>query len=179
MGKKDRQLTEDELRLWREVVSDGRSKTSIFTGNLPPPSAAILKSDSRKSKPTPKQKPRTLVLSGVGKHEARAIKRGSLPIEDRIDLHGMTQAAAQSALTGFIQDSAERGLRCVLVITGKGAPKKETDEDLFMPRRPGVLRDATPGWLSASKLARHVIAYQPALPRDGGAGALYVLLRRG
>lgn len=169
MGKKDRQPTADELRLWREAVSDGKSEADPVIGGPAP------RSDSRQ----PKQKPRTLVPGGVGKHEARAIKRGSLPIEDRIDLHGMTQAAAQSELTEFIQDSAARGLRCVLVITGKGAPKKDADENLFMPRRAGVLRDATPGWLSGPDLARHVIGYQPALPRDGGTGALYVLLRRG
>ncbi len=175
MGKKDRQPTEDELRLWREAVSDENSKTDPVTGGPPPVSVAMPKSEPRK----PKQKPRTLAPGGVGKHEARAIKRGSLPIEGRIDLHGMTQVAAQSVLTEFIQDSAGRGLRCVLVITGKGAHKKDTDEDLFTLRRPGVLRDATPAWLSAPNLARHVIGYQPALPRDGGAGALYVLLRRG
>ncbi|MBT4710662.1 MAG: DNA mismatch repair protein MutS [Alphaproteobacteria bacterium] len=161
------------MTLWRETIGEGQTAgdaaVSGQSSPLPPiPSANTPKGKS--SGPNP---------GGLGKHEARAIKRGRLPIDDRIDLHGMTQDLARDALSGFIRNSAAQGLKCVLVITGKGSPRQEPDDALFMARRPGVLRNAVPGWLSGAELGRYVIGFQPALPRDGGGGALYVLLRRG
>jgi len=172
VGKNDRHLSPDELRLWRETVGDGQTRddlTDSKTGPLPPIPATN----------TPERVTSTLNPGGLGKHEARAIKRGRLPIDDRIDLHGMTQDVARSELVGFIRVSAGRGLKCVLVITGKGSPLHEPDDAHFMVRQPGVLRNAVPGWLSGPELGRFVIGFQSALPRDGGGGALYVLLRRG
>ena len=110
MGKKDRPLTPDELTLWRETIGEGQTAgdaaVSGQSSPLPPiPSANTPKGKS--SGPNP---------GGLGKHEARAIKRGRLPIDDRIDLHGMTQDLARDALSGFIRNSAAQGLKCVLVI---------------------------------------------------------------
>jgi DNA-nicking Smr family endonuclease len=188
VGKNDRHLTPDELRLWRKTVGVGESQNG--DGQTPedgtdktgrPPQISAFNTAKRvTSGPNP---------GGLGKHEARAIKRGRLAIDDRIDLHGMTQGVARSALTRFIRDSASQGLKCVLVITGKGAlnasrhnnaaVRKDPDDAQFMVRAPGVLRNAVPGWLSGAELGRFVIGFQAALPRDGGGGALYVLLRRG
>jgi len=96
------------------------------------------------------------------------LKRGLHPIEDRLDLHGMTQAEAHRALAGFIHKSRDAGRRCVLVITGRG----------FGPTGPGILKLAVPRWLEEAGLRRHILAVAPAQPRDGGAGAVYLLLRR-
>ena len=172
MGKKDRPLTPDELSLWRETIGDSQSEGGDAmprpSGPLPPIPVTN----------TPKAKSSGPNPGGLGRHEARAIKRGRLPIDDRIDLHGMTQDVARSLLAGFIGDSAAQGLKCVLVVTGKGSVRNEPDDAPFMARRPGVLRNAVPGWLSGPELGRYVIGFQHALPRDGGGGALYVLLRR-
>ncbi|MDJ0950025.1 MAG: Smr/MutS family protein [Alphaproteobacteria bacterium] len=102
------------------------------------------------------------------------LRRGQLPIDARLDLHGMTQAEAHRALADFIAISHDAGRRCVLVITGKGGRA----EDVSTTQRTGVLRQAVPQWLSGPPNAALVLATAPARPKDGGAGALYVLLRR-
>jgi len=103
---------------------------------------------------------------GLDKRTAERLRRGQIAIEARIDLHGHKQAEAHRALTAFIIGAAEAGRRCVLVITGKGAGGA------------GVIRAAVPAWLNAPELRPKILAFRPAQPRDGGTGALYVLLKR-
>ena len=112
----------------------------------------------------------------VDKHVVRRIKRGTQGIEARLDLHGMTQAEAHQDLRLFIRDTAARGCRCVLVITGKGSRASPETEVRDSP--PGVLRRVVPQWLAAPDLSPLVAGFEPALPQHGGAGALYVQLRR-
>lgn len=101
--------------------------------------------------------------------------RGKLVPEARIDLHGMTQAAAHPALTRFVLDAQTRGLRLVLVITGKGRPG---DDDGPVPVRLGVLKHQVPHWLASGPLRAVVLQVTEAHQRHGGAGAYYVYLRR-
>jgi DNA-nicking Smr family endonuclease len=89
-----------------------------------------------------------------------------MPIEARLDLHGLTQAEAHHALSRFIAGSRAVGRRCVLVITGHGRFSG------------GVLKQAVPRWLHEAEMRPHILAISPAQPQHGGAGALYVLLRR-
>jgi DNA-nicking Smr family endonuclease len=105
---------------------------------------------------------------GVDKSTARRLKRGQLPIEARLDLHGHRQDEAHRALEAFIAGQASAGRRCVLVITGKGA----------VSQGGGVLREMVPRWLNQSPNRERIISFTHATPADGGAGALYVLLKR-
>jgi len=105
-------------------------------------------------------------FAGIDRASAERLKRGRHPIEARLDLHGMTQAEAHLALAGFIRTARAGGKRCVLVITGRGAVGG------------GVLREAVPRWLAEPGLRPHLLAVATAQPQDGGAGALYVMLRR-
>jgi DNA-nicking Smr family endonuclease len=107
-------------------------------------------------------------LHNVDRRTADRLKRGRLEIDARIDLHGMTRAAAQDALTNFVVAAADRGQRCVLVITGKGT----------FSGGPGVLKQEVPKWLNMSPLRERIVAVNEAQPRHGGGGALYVLLKR-
>ena len=107
-------------------------------------------------------------LHNVDRRTADRLKRGRLEIEGRIDLHGMTRAAAQDALTGFVVSAADRGQRCVLVITGKGT----------FSGGPGVLKQEVPKWLNMSPLRERIVAVNEAQPKHGGGGALYLLLKR-
>ena len=106
-------------------------------------------------------------MSGIDKRLAERLKRGRLPVQSSLDLHGLTQPEAHAAVEGFIARAAERGLRTVLIVTGKG-------------RRDGggVLKSALPRWLNEAPSRGHVLAIAEARPEHGGAGALYVLLRR-
>ena len=106
----------------------------------------------------------------------KRMSKGKLAPEARIDLHGMTTARAQPALAGFILSSHGRGLRLVLVITGKGRVGDETGP---MPQRLGILRHEVPMWLGRPPLSSVVQQVAPANARHGGHGAYYVYLRRG
>ena len=107
-------------------------------------------------------------FSGIDRANAERLKRGLHRIDARLDLHGMIQSEAHRILAEFVHASRDAGLRCVLVITGRG----------LGPNGPGVLKSAVPRWLEQPGLRRHILAIAPAQPRHGGAGALYVLLRR-
>lgn len=107
--------------------------------------------------------------AGVDKRTSQRLSRGQLTIEGRLDLHGLTQDEAHSRLSGFIRRAVGAGKRNVLVITGKGF--KASGEI-------GVLRQSVPRWLNEPSLRRHIVTLRHAQPKDGGEGALYVLLRR-
>jgi DNA-nicking Smr family endonuclease len=106
---------------------------------------------------------------GVPAEVLRRLRRGQLPIDARIDLHGMRAADAHREVDRFLAATHGRGERCVLLIHGKGE---------HSPLGVGVLRGEIAAWLSQGSSSRHVAAFATALERDGGAGAIYVLLRR-
>ena len=97
------------------------------------------------------------------------LKAGSLSVAAHLDLHGMTTDQAQESLLFFIRESYLQGHRCVLVVTGRGRNS---------PGGQSILRSETGTWLTKDPLRRVVLAYCTAQPKDGGAGAVYVLLRR-
>jgi len=105
-------------------------------------------------------------FAGIDRATAERLKRGRYPVEARLDLHGMTQAEAHRALSGFVAGSRAAGRRCLLVITGHGRASG------------GVLKAAVPRWLAEPELRGHVLGLALARPQDGGSGALYLLLRR-
>ncbi len=121
--------------------------------------------------------PNSSIDAGLDKRTAQRLRRGNLPIEARLDLHGHTQQQAHRALDAFLAAASESGKRCVLVVTGKGS--SQTDEATGrVERTSGVLREIVPRWLNEPVNRARIIAHHPAQPRDGGTGALYVLLRR-
>ncbi len=91
-------------------------------------------------------------------------------------MHGMRQADAHAQLKRFLKSAQARGLKHVLVITGKGA---EGDAKSFYEEdERGVLRKVVPHWLADKDLSPLVVSFSPAPRRLGGEGALYVRLRR-
>ncbi|MEC8372349.1 MAG: Smr/MutS family protein [Pseudomonadota bacterium] len=123
--------------------------------------------------PPPPPKPKQSALqhgdiTGLDRRTGQRFKRGQLPVEARLDLHGMTQTEAHRALSAFLSNQHAAGRRCVIVVTGKGVGKEGG----------GVLRNAVPRWLNEAPNRDKVLAFEYARQRDGGAGALYVLLKR-
>ena len=106
------------------------------------------------------------VAPGLDRATQRKMRRGKIIIDARIDLHGMTQSEAKKALSAFLCDCCTCGSRSVLVITGKGLGGE------------GVLRAAVPRWLNESNNRKMIRAFTHAAPKDGGVGALYVMLKR-
>lgn len=111
------------------------------------------------------------------KRTADRVRRGEMKIDDRLDLHGLSQREAHQRLNAFIIEAYAMDKRYLLVITGKGARHKISNEDWTGPV-PGVLRRRVPEWLDEPPLRDIVLQVHPARPQHGGDGALYVLLRR-
>ena len=114
---------------------------------------------------------------GVDKRSVDRLRRGQLPPEATLDLHGMTREAARGALQGFIARAQAAGKRCVLVITGKGTSRSFVEGDAWGSER-GVIRREVPVWLNQMPLRDRVLAFVEAQPRHGGGGALYLLLKK-
>ncbi|HUA34199.1 MAG TPA: Smr/MutS family protein [Candidatus Binataceae bacterium] len=105
---------------------------------------------------------------GLDPRLSSRLRRGEYAMQAHIDLHGMIQPAAKDALRSFILDCVRKGLRAVLIVHGRG---------LGSPGGRPVLKHAVSQWL-AGGLGGHVLAFTTARQPDGGAGAMYVLLRR-
>jgi DNA-nicking Smr family endonuclease len=108
-------------------------------------------------------------VAGIDPNLVRKLRRGEFAVQGHVDLHGMTREEAKGAVERFLRASRNAGKRCVLVVHGRGLHSKDQ-----LP----VLKDALRTWLSTARFARHVLAFATARPADGGAGAVYVLLRR-
>jgi DNA-nicking Smr family endonuclease len=102
----------------------------------------------------------------------RALGRGKLAPEAKLDLHGMTVAAAERAVARFLEQAVDQDLRVVLIVTGKGW-RREDGRVIE-----GRIRSEFPAWLGRPENRPRVRSLKPAHPRHGGSGAFYVLLRR-
>jgi DNA-nicking Smr family endonuclease len=118
--------------------------------------------------------PRPPALAPIDDRTRRRLVRGTIAVDDRLDLHGFTQEAAHSALRRFLLAARDRGARIVLVITGKGKPGGSA----FEMHERGVPRRSVPHWLADPSLRDVVVGYEEAHLAHGGAGAVYVRLRR-
>lgn len=111
--------------------------------------------------------------AGIDKRLAQRFRRGDMPVDATLDLHGFSCELAQRKLSMFIQEGYVNGCRLLLVITGKGLRRSQEETE-----RKGVLREQLPAWIAQEPLRGMVLALDHAQQRHGGTGAFYVLLRR-
>jgi len=117
--------------------------------------------------------------SGLDGHTAGKLDRGALIPDAKLDLHGLTEAAAHRVLTTFIYMAQYRGARLLLIVTGKGVMTNDGPFDLgFGGNRRGVLNAMVPRWLHERPLSDLIADQRSAHRRHGGDGALYVYLRK-
>jgi DNA-nicking Smr family endonuclease len=179
--RRKRALSEEERALWESVAKQAkplRKKHRASDSRAPSPAAetpvadkavAHPKSAIPVAVPLPK-KPAVPPLAPLGRRERSQLSKGKKEIEARLDLHGMTQARAHRALSGFLHQAHGDGLTFVLVITGKGKIGNESER--------GVLRRQVPQWLSQPDFRTFVVGFEEAHIGHGGTGALYVRIRR-
>lgn len=177
MSNKGRTPNNDEIKLWDAVAKTVRpmhdSLETPLPVSVPQPkdksrvrekSQSIAQRDdgsTKHHKPSPQP-------SQLDRRTAEKLRKGKMPVEAILDLHGMTQDQAHSALKGFVSRAFEQQKRCVLVITGKGL---RSDGD-------GVLKTRLPLWLSLEPLCNMVLQSTPAHKKHGGGGAFYLYLKR-
>ena len=166
MSSKDRQ---DDSAVWQAVTADvtplrGRNRPAA---PKPPAKRETFDRPVVSTVPTPARKlPDPIKLgsaAGVDRRTADRLRRGQLPIDARLDLHGHTRETAHRVLSGFLAAAWDSGRRVILIVTGKGQ---------------GILKDAVPRWLNESPNRGRILLVAQAQPKHGGGGALYVLLRR-
>ncbi|WP_342359975.1 Smr/MutS family protein [Terrarubrum flagellatum] len=173
---KRRTLTREEKSLWAHVQRSvqpmpGRARDDIPI-ETPAQAAATFATALAPAKVSPPPQP--LPLAPIERKLLRKVKRGARDIDGVLDLHGLTQAAAHDALNSFLHRKQREGASLVIIVTGKGALGSYDDPD----RERGVLRRVVPHWLRMADLRSLVLGFETAAAHHGGAGALYVRLRR-
>jgi DNA-nicking Smr family endonuclease len=108
-------------------------------------------------------------IQGLDAKIFRKLKNGEFSVQGHLDLHGMNTDQARFAVMDFLRRSYMEGKRCVLLIPGRGRNS---------PLGQGVLRQELTTWLTQAPLKRIILAFTTALPRHGGSGAVYLLLRQ-
>jgi len=184
--RRRRALSAEELQLWDQVA---RTAKPLRKARAPAPLEGPAQDDAA----SPSALPETLVrdikaaaaskaakqavqppahppLAPIGRRERSHLVRGRKDIEARLDLHGMTQVRAHSALRKFLVRAQDEGFSFVLVITGKGSGQGGEGR--------GILRRLVPEWLGLPEFRGLVVGFEEAHLAHGGSGALYVRVRR-
>jgi DNA-nicking Smr family endonuclease len=180
---RDKALSSEDRILWGKVARSTRAMPGKLDALTEFEAAFAEKVEEEKAPEPTKAKAGTPVSEGIAltvgrgketRHHAlerpvkRKIAKGRLALEARIDLHGMIQSEAHGFLLGFLIKAHERGLRHVLVITGKGTSLGSD----------GALKRAVPLWFALPEFRPLISSYEPAARNHGGEGALYVRLAR-
>lgn len=179
MSKQRRDTSANEQKLWRYVTRNVKpyhaSRQNLETPQSPLIQAAAtpLPSppptyDTRSKKPQIISPISVGLTPNIDRRTSTKFKRGKLPLDGQIDLHGLTLHQAHARFTSFVRSAIDRQARCILVITGKGRGSDQI----------GKIRRELPHWINDPTLRTHVLAVTEAQHRDGGSGAFYILLKR-
>ncbi len=103
----------------------------------------------------------------AGKRFLPNLRNGLYSIQGQIDLHGLGKAEARRNVEEFVERMSRYRSCCVKIIHGRG---------INSPSDRAVLKESLQRWLSTRRMSRHVVAYASAPLKDGGVGAVYVLL---
>ena len=162
MAKKDSDVSDNERALFRESMASLRSKQSSNEGDQ---QVSIWRELAYMDHVEP-EAVMTYIPSTLPHTEQRRLKQGKLPIEGRLDLHGCTTEEAMVLLSEFVALQLCLKHRCVIIVHGKGGR---------VGNQTAILKNHTGQWLLAHPA---VVAFHSALPQQGGAGAVLVLLKR-
>jgi len=175
---------EDDAELWARVTQTAvplktKNRVPRVAAPLKPAQPPKAKTAQRAGAKPPEAAPRPSHAphSGLDRQTARKLEKGALAVEARLDLHGMRQRDAHTALRKLLKWAQSKDYRHVLVITGKGSGGGEASSFYEEDAR-GILRQPVPHWLAHGDLAPLIVSFSEAPRRLGGEGALYVRLRK-
>ncbi len=183
-----RRLAPDESALWKKVAATVTpiAKRSASLAPTAPPTVKPPKAQPRIVAPPAARPPaplpsprRTHSAATLDGHWDRRLRKGLVRPDMSIDLHGHTLASAQALLDDSIHRALIRGARVLLVVGGRLRPGADRLPQMHGDPRPrGAIRASLPDWLAYSPYADQIVALRPAHISHGGAGAVYVILRR-
>jgi DNA-nicking Smr family endonuclease len=174
-----RRLSSDERALWKHVTRSIAPMRKVVADEADAAEPQTVLAPTPAGKPTPitiglqravANSAGPPALAPLGRRFKQRLRRGTDLIDSRVDLHGLTQAEAHTALLHFLRRSQADGARNVLIITGKGGT------DAYSGR--GILKRQVPLWLQQPEFRAFVVGFEGASIAHGGEGALYVRLRR-
>jgi DNA-nicking Smr family endonuclease len=171
MSNKGRPPQDAELSLWERFVqgiNPLHKKMQNLIPEQPIKQKIIAKSDINIPKPEGIQ-PIRKQKSEIDGNTFEKLRKGKIPVEAILDLHGMTQAQAHQNLIGFVTRAFQSQKRCVLVITGKGNRN---------PGEVGILKSRLPDWLNIPPLENMVLSHTQSKQKHGGSGAFYLYLKK-
>ncbi|MEP6786043.1 MAG: Smr/MutS family protein [Sphingomonadales bacterium] len=176
-----RPLSADERLLWRRVTADVRPAIRRIDDEKLPTAAAPVAKPRIPPTPRPVMPPRhpahtkPVTATTLDASWDRKLRGGQVEPDRVVDLHGLTRDAAHRRAVDAVAAAVRAGDRIVVLITGR-APAAGTSR-VDMPLR-GIIRASIADWLAASPVASRIAAVRAAHPRHGGAGAIYVVIRR-
>ena len=175
----ERRLSAEERVLCAKVTAGMRRLAPAATDAeavarvTPGPSGPVASVAAPPAAPAPRPIPkRAAVGDTLDGGWDRRLSRGLVSPEMTVDLHGYGLSQAHAVLDHALAQAAARGARVLLVITGRPPREREA------PYRRGLIRAAIGDWLALSPHASRIAAVRRAHQRHGGAGALYIVLRR-
>jgi len=178
MNKPQPDIMEDEA-LWAEITKDIRK---LPESRIPPIKPAVIPEIRRSVNLAKAYRGEKLTDLNVGDTEymdgslAKRFKRCEIPVEGTLDLHGFREEEARTAVFDFVQKAYLTDKRCIIIITGKGLSRHETDDDIYTPK--GKLKECVPLWLNSRELRPLILSFIHPSAKLGGSGALYIMLRR-
>jgi DNA-nicking Smr family endonuclease len=163
----------EERALFEATFQDAKPLKRVVSkrGSKPKPAAKPVAAAARKALSVPRP-------SGIDGNTARGLRKGEREPDARLDLHGLTQSAAHRALATFLRGAQARGLRLLLVVTGKGKSEPPDEPFEMGSGKRGVLKAMAPRWLAEPDFAPFVADVRPAHRKHGGDGAFYIYLRK-
>ena len=202
MKKNNKKISSSDLKLWSQILDkvepikkSGRSKAinqeesaadenKIITGDVNEQST--IKKRARQKKVINEEL--SNITSNIDSHEKveftgihrrleQKMSRGQIKIDSTLDLHGMTQEEAKNATVNFVRMAKKNNLNIVLIITGKGVSKGNTNDEYRTRYERGVLNQNLPNWLKLPQIRDDINGYKYANTRHGGEGAYYILLK--
>jgi len=185
-----RSLAPEESALWKKVAATVKplAKAKAPLAPVAPPTVSPPKPTPRSTaapaaapRPATKLPPprRTHQAATLDGHWDRRLRKGLVRPDLSIDLHGHTLASAQALLDDAIGRGLMRGARVLLVVAGRLRPGADRLPQMHGDPRPrGAIRASLPDWLAYSSYVDQIVALRPAHISHGGAGAVYVILRR-
>lgn len=191
MRRPGRKLSTEETQVWAQVIRTVRplekrraSPVPLPVADTPKAAEVSASAEPRKkvkgrippplpSKPVAAKAAQETQLHLDGSWEKR-IAKGTLVPDFSLDLHGANLEAAYARLIHGLTQARAMGARVVLVVTGKPRPADAMDRG----ERRGAIRAKIADWLAASEHASDIVAIRGAHRRHGGAGAIYVVLKR-
>jgi DNA-nicking Smr family endonuclease len=190
-----RRLSGEEAELWARVARtvtplDRRARLRAVPAAVPTPvPAVVLDPPPKRVKakriigrvppppppPVPAPMPRALDRHGLDGGWDKRLAKGLVAPDFTLDLHGATLDMAHARLDSGLLLACAQGARLVLLVTGRARPQAAADRG----NQRGAIRAKFLDWLEAGPHASRIAAIRPAHPRHGGAGAVYIVLRRG